>query len=74
MLLVCAVDDGCAADLGLFMSHRVERPAADLLTPDHVLDEEDAFVEAQRETVKQLQVLQKIIIGIPEFTKKLQHK
>ena len=38
MLLVSAVDNGGAADFGVLVRMRVKGPAADLLTPDHILE------------------------------------
>lgn len=62
MFLVGAVHDGRAADLADLAAVAVEGPAADLLTADHVLDEEDAPVEPQRQLVEQLDVPQQIVV------------
>jgi len=42
----------------------VVRPAADLLATDHVFDEHNASMETQRQLVKQLYVLQEIVVGV----------
>lgn len=61
LLLLGGVDDGGAADLGQLATLPVEGPAADLV-PDHVFDEEDAAVEAERQPVEQLDVLQQVVV------------
>ena len=58
MFFVRAVDDGRTADFGNLLPVSIVRPAADLLAANHVLDEQDPAVEAQRQLVKQLYVLQ----------------
>ncbi|TNN39006.1 hypothetical protein EYF80_050830 [Liparis tanakae] len=55
--------DGGAADLGQLAALAVEGPAADLVS-DHVLDEEDAAVEAEGQPVEQLDVLQQVVVGV----------
>ena len=57
MFLVGAIDNGRTADFGDLLSVPVVRPAADLLTADHVFDEHNAAVETQRQLVEQLDVL-----------------
>ena len=57
------VDDGGAADLGYLVFMSVEGPTANLLTADHVLDEENATVEAQTQLIKEFDVLQQIVVG-----------
>jgi len=64
VLLVGAVDNGRAADLGDLLSVSVVRPAADLLTANHVFDENNATVETQRQLVKQLDVLQQVVVRV----------
>ena len=61
LFFLCGVDYGCAADLRQFASLSVERPAADLVA-DHVLDEENTAIVAQRQLVKQLNVLQQVVV------------
>lgn len=61
LLLLCGVDDGGAADLGQLATLTVKGPAADLVS-DHVFDEEDAAVEAERQSVEQLDVLQQVVV------------
>lgn len=68
LLLLCGVDDGGAADLGQLAALTVEGPAADLV-PDHVFDEEDAAVEAERQSVEQLDVLQQVVVRVAVETK-----
>jgi hypothetical protein len=63
LFLLCGVDYGGAAHLSDLTALPIERPAADLI-PDHVLDEEHTAVEPQRELVKQLNVLQHVVIGV----------
>lgn len=61
LLLLRGVDNGGAADLGQLATLTVEGPAADLV-PDHVFDEEDTPVEAERQPVEQLDVLQQVVV------------
>ena len=63
LLLLSGVHDGGAADLGDLAPLAVEGPAADLVA-DHVLDEEDAPVEAQGQLVEQLDVLQHVVVRV----------
>lgn len=63
LLLLRGVDDGGATDLRNFSALAVKRPAADLI-PDDVLYEQDPPVEAQGEFIKELDVLQHIVIRI----------
>ena len=63
LFLLRGVDDGGAAHLGDLAALPVERPAADLVS-DHVLDEEHTAVEAKGELVKQLNVLQHVVIRV----------
>lgn len=63
LLLLSGVHNGGAADLGQLASLPVERPAANLI-PDHVFDEEDAAVEAERQPVEQLDVLQQVVVRV----------
>ena len=66
MFLVRAVNYGGAAHLWDLLSVSIEGPAADLLAPDDVLHEQDATVESQRQLVKQLDVLQQVVVRIAE--------
>lgn len=63
LLLLCGVDDGGAAHLSDLASLAVEGPAADLVA-DHILDEEHTVVEAQRQLVKELNVLQHVVVRV----------
>lgn len=63
LLLLRGVDDGRAADLGQLAALTVKGPAADLVS-NHVFDEEDAAVEAKRQPVKELDVLQHVVVGV----------
>ena len=54
MFFVCAINNGCTADLGDFSSVSIERPTTDLIASYHVFDEENAGVEPQWQFVKQL--------------------
>lgn len=65
LLLLSGVHNGGAADLGQFAALTVERPAANLV-PDHIFDEEDAAVEAERQPVEQLDVLQQVVVRVTE--------
>jgi len=69
LLLLRGVDDGGAADLGQLAALAVEGPAADLVS-DHVLDEEDAAVEAEGQPVEQLDVLQQVVVGVAVETRR----
>jgi len=48
MFFVGAVDDGRTADFRNLLTVSVVRPAADLLTADHVFNEHNTAVETQR--------------------------
>lgn len=73
LLLLCGVHDGGAADLGQLAALAVERPAADLVA-DHVLDEEDAAVEAERQLVEELDVLQQVVVRVTEESREVMKK
>ena len=49
-----------------------ERPAADLLVHKHVLHENDSTVEAHRELVEHLNVLQDVVVRVTVKNKKEQ--
>lgn len=70
LLLLGGVDDRGAADLGQFAALAVEGPAANLVA-DHVLDEEHAAVEAERQPVEQLDVLQQVVVRVTEESKEV---
>lgn len=70
LLLLSGVHDGGAADLGQFAALAVEGPAANLL-PDHIFDEEDAAVEAERQPVEQLDVLQQVVVRVTKQRKEV---
>lgn len=63
LLLLSGVDDGGAANLSQLATLAIEGPAADLV-PDDVFDEEDAAVEAERQPVEQLDVLQQVVVRV----------
>lgn len=73
LLLLCGIDDRGAADLGQLAALTVKGPTADLVS-DHVFDEEDAAVEAERQSVKQLNVLQQVVVRVTAKTKANQRK
>lgn len=73
LLLLCGVHDGGAADLGQLAALAVERPAADLVA-DHVFDEEDAAVEAERQPVEELDVLQQVVVRVTEESREVMKK
>ena len=62
VLPVGGVDDGGAADLGDLDPVAVEAPAADLARSDDVLDEEDTVGEPETELVKELDVLEDVVV------------
>lgn len=68
LLLLRGVDDGGAADLRQLATLTVKRPAADLIS-DHVFDKEDAAVEAERQPIEQLNVLQQVVVRVTVETK-----
>lgn len=61
LLLLCGIDDGGAADLSQLATLTIKGPAADFVSY-HVFDEEDAAVEAKRQPVEQLYVLQQVVV------------
>lgn len=63
LLLLSGVDDGGAANLSQLATLAIKGPAADLV-PDDVFDEEDAAVEAERQPVEQLDVLQQVVVRV----------
>lgn len=67
LLFLCCVDDGGAAHFCNLAAFPVEGPTADLV-PQHVFDEQDAAVKAEHQFVKQLNVLQQVIIRIAGYT------
>lgn len=69
LLLLGGVDDRGAAHLGQLAALAVKGPAADLV-PDHVFDEEDAAVEAERQSVEELDVLQQVVVRVAAETKR----
>ena len=70
MFLVGAIDDRRTADLGDLLSMSVVRPTADLLAANHILDEHDTAIETQRQLVKQLYVLQQVVVRVATDTNK----
>lgn len=73
LLLLCGINDRGAADLSQLAALTVKGPTADLV-PDHIFDEEDAAVEAERQSVKQLNVLQQVVVRVTAKTKAKRHK
>lgn len=63
LLFLSGINDGGAADLGDLAALPVERPAADLI-PNDILDEKHPPVEPQGQLVKELNVLQHVVIGV----------
>lgn len=63
MLLLRGIHYGGAADLGQLPALAIERPAADFI-PYDILNEEDSAVEAEGELVKELNVLQQVVIRV----------
>lgn len=61
VLLLSGIDNGCAADFGELAALSIKGPATDLIT-DHVLQEENTAVVAQGQFLKQLNVLQEVVI------------
>lgn len=57
------INDGGTADLSDLPPLPVERPAADLVA-DHVFDEEHPPVEPQGELIKELDVLQHVVVRV----------
>ena len=57
------VDNGGATHFGHFVLVAVEGPTADLLTPNHVFNEQNPIVEAQTQLIKEFDVLQQIVVG-----------
>jgi len=70
VFLVGAIDDRRTADLGDLLSMSVVRPTADLLAANHILDEHDTAIETQRQLVKQLYVLQQVVVRVATDTNK----
>ena len=58
MLFICPIHNRSAADLRQLLAVPVERPAAYFLAAYYIFDEEYATIEAQRQFVKQLNVLE----------------
>lgn len=73
LLLLCGINDRGAADLSQLAALTVKGPTADLV-PDHIFDEEDAAVEAERQSVKQLNVLQQVVVRVTAKTKAKRRK
>lgn len=63
LFLLSSIDDGSAADFGDLPPLPVERPAADLIS-NHILYEEHSPIKPQGQLVKQLYVLQHVVIGV----------
>lgn len=62
MFTVRGIDDGFAADLCDLLGVAVECPAADLSSSDYVLDELYPLPKPHRQLVKELYVLQEVVI------------
>lgn len=58
----CGVDDGRGRNLCHLLSVTVKGPAADLIASNHVFDEEDTSRESKAQLVKQLQILEQVVI------------
>ena len=61
LFLLCGIENGGAAHLSKFAAVTIEGPAADLVS-DYIFDEEDAAVEAERQPVEELDVLQQVVV------------
>ena len=68
VFLVCAVNNGSAADLGHFDRVPKKGPAADLLAADDILDEKNPLPEPQGQLVEELHVLQQVVVGVATVT------
>jgi len=64
VFFVCAIDNGGAADLGNLLAMTKERPAADFLATNDVLDEENSSVEPKRKLIEQFNVLEQIVVRV----------
>ena len=64
VLAISGIDDGLAAHLCHLPPMAVEGPTADLTPADNVLHELDPAAETHRQLVKELYVLQEVVIGI----------
>lgn len=63
LLFFRGIDDGSATHFCNLAAFTVERPAADLI-PEHVFDKQHTAVESKHEFVKQLDVLQQVVIRV----------
>ena len=68
MFFVGAVDDRRTANFGNLPTVSIVRPTADLLAADHILDEHNTAVETQRQLVKQLDVLEQVVVRVTTHT------
>lgn len=63
MFSVCGVDNGCATNFSYFLPIAIEHPASDLTRSNHIFDEQYTAGESQRQLVKQLNILQQVVIA-----------
>ena len=62
MFTVRGVDDRLTTNFSNLFSVAVESPAADLSPPDDVFDELDPLAKPHRQLVKELYVLQEVVV------------
>lgn len=62
VFLVGRINDGRTTYLGYLLAVAEEGPAANLVRADHVLDEQNATTETQREFIEEFDVLQQIVV------------
>lgn len=63
LFFLCRIDNGSAAHFCNLAAFTIERPTADLISK-HVFDKQDAAIKSKHEFVKQLNVLQQVIIRV----------
>lgn len=61
LLLLSGINDGGTADLCNLASLSIKGPAADFIS-QHVFNEEHSTIKAQPQFIKQLNVLQQVVI------------
>lgn len=62
VFLVGRINDGRTTHLGHLLAVAEEGPAANLVRADHVLYEQNATTETQREFIEEFDVLQQIVV------------
>ena len=66
VLAISSIDYGFTAHFGYLLPVAVECPATNLSSTHNVLNELDSLAKPDRELVKQFNVLEKIVIRVPE--------